>query len=211
MKQKRYKYPRIPHLPWSPGAGDDDIRLANPVFVEGQEIVVTEKLDGENTTMYSDLMHARSVDSRHHLSRDWAKALHARIAYLIPKGWRICGENLYARHAIAYKNLSSYFYMFSIWNENNHCLNWDDTLEWGELLDLEVPEIFYRGPWDEQRIRSFKIDLQTQEGYVVRTAKGFDFEEFSDHVAKWVRKGHVQTDQHWMHAEIIPNRLAGSL
>jgi hypothetical protein len=28
------------------------------------------------------------------------------------------------------------------------------------------------------------------------------------HVAKWVRTGHVQTDEHWMFSEVVPNRLA---
>lgn len=35
------------------------------------------------------------------------------------------------------------------------------------------------------------------EGYVVRTVEGFAFDEFASHIAKWVRKGHVQTDEHW--------------
>ena len=47
------------------------------------------------------------------------------------------------------------------------------------------------------------------EGFVVRCAKRFHFNEFARHVAKWVRRGHVQTDHHWMHAQIVPNGLAG--
>jgi len=39
----------------------------------GREVVVTEKMDGENTTMYCDNIHARSIDGRHHPSRDWVK------------------------------------------------------------------------------------------------------------------------------------------
>ena len=48
------KYPRTPHLPWSPGASDDDVRVADTAMSEGREVVVTEKLDGENTTLYAD-------------------------------------------------------------------------------------------------------------------------------------------------------------
>ena len=45
------------------------------------------------------------------------------------------------------------------------------------------------------------------EGYVVRLAGRFAYADFARSVAKWVRSGHVQTDQHWMYAEIIPNQL----
>ncbi|MEL7307213.1 MAG: RNA ligase family protein, partial [Pseudomonadota bacterium] len=39
----------------------------------------------------------------------------------------MCGENLYARHSISYNNLPSYFMAFSVWNELNQCLSWQDT------------------------------------------------------------------------------------
>lgn len=54
--------------------------------------------------------------SRYTPSRDWIKALHGQIAHEIPEGWRLCGENLYARHSIAYDALPSYFTLFSIWD-----------------------------------------------------------------------------------------------
>lgn len=46
-----------------------------------------------------------------------------------------------------------------------------------------------------------------QEGYVVRLAEEFSYEKFSTSVAKFVRKNHVQTDQHWMQNEVEPNQL----
>jgi RNA ligase len=202
-----YKYPRTPHLPWSPGVSSDDLLLLHSFMFEGKEVIVTEKLDGENTTMYSDHIHARSLDSRHHPSRNWVKAFHGTIAHLIPQGWRICGENMYARHSLAYENLKSYFYVFSIWNDKNSCLSWNETKEWAELLGLETPPILYQGIWNESIITDIHLDLETQEGYVVRTKEAFDYSDFQKHVAKWVRKNHVQTDQHWMHAEIIANKL----
>jgi hypothetical protein len=202
-----YKYPRTPHLPWSPGTSDDDILLFNSFMFENMNVIVTEKLDGENTTMYADHIHARSLDSRQHPSRTWVKALHGSIAHHIPTGWRFCGENMYARHSIGYENLKSYFYLFSIWNEQNTCLSWNETTEWASLLGLELPPVLYQGIWDESKIRHIKLDLDKQEGYVVRTSEGFSYENFQKHVAKWVRKDHIQTDQHWMHTEIIPNQL----
>jgi len=173
----------------------------------GHPVVVTEKLDGENTSLYRDYIHARSIDGRHHRSRDWVKRFHAGMAHLIPEGWRLCGENLYGRHSIAYTALESYFYLFSVWNEHNVALSWDETLEWSALLDLALPRVLFEGVWDEKRVREIKVQEDVSEGYVVRLRNSFKYEAFGESVAKWVRPGHVQTDEHWMNAAIVPNEL----
>jgi hypothetical protein len=204
------KYPRSPHLPWSPGGTSDDARLIDTAHFEGREVVITEKMDGENTSMYRDAIHARSIDGRHHPSRDWVKALHGVIRNDLPDGWRFCGENVYAQHSIVYEELASYFYLFSIWDADNTALSWEATLEWADMLNLvTVPEL-YRGPWDETLTRELaeSLDLDRQEGFVVRVANAFAFDDFGTSLAKWVRTGHVQTDQHWMFAEVVPNGLA---
>lgn len=203
------KYPRTPHLPWSPGNTSDDIfAVGLQSQFAGEEIVVTEKMDGENTTMYRDDIHARSLDSRHHPSRAWVKNLHHSIAHLIPEQWRICGENLYARHALGYDDLPSYFMTFLIFDEHDTALSIDETLEWCQLLGLEHVPILYRGPWDERIVRAIEVDTTRSEGYVVRRAGAFAFEHFGQSVAKWVRPDHVNaSDTHWMHAEVRPNGL----
>ncbi|TNE48391.1 MAG: 2'-5' RNA ligase [Deltaproteobacteria bacterium] len=207
MTAQRRKYPRTPHLPWSEGATSDDITLDLASCFEGREVVVTEKMDGENTTMYTDYIHARSLDSKHHPSRNWVKQLHGRIGYNIPEGWRICGENMYAQHSIIYDDLESYFYLFSVWNEENECLDWNETIEWAELLQLPVPPVLYQGPWDEALIENLSFNPEICEGYVVRTVAGFAYTDFQKHLAKVVRANHVQTDEHWMHRPVIPNQL----
>ena len=93
---KYYKYPRTYHLPWSPGINDDDKVISNINIFRDHEVVITEKLDGENSSLYSDYIHARSIDGRHHWSRDWVKNFHSKICWEIPQGFRVCGENLYA-------------------------------------------------------------------------------------------------------------------
>ena len=70
---KAIKYPRTPHLPWSPGASSDDVLLIDTQMFMGKPVVISEKMDGENTTLYADRLHARSLDSRHHPSRTWVK------------------------------------------------------------------------------------------------------------------------------------------
>ncbi|MFJ4619112.1 RNA ligase family protein [Streptomyces sp. NPDC088812] len=203
----RTHYPRTRHLPWSPGASADDLRVTDLSGLRGREVVVTEKLDGENTTLYADGLHARSLDSAHHPSRTWVKALQARIGPAVPEGWRVCGENLYARHSIAYDALDGYFYGFSVWDDRGRCLDWDRTVAFLGGLGVPVPRVLWRGVFDERALRALRLDLERQEGYVVRVADGFDAREFGARVAKWVRAGHVRTDTHWMHTAVVANGL----
>lgn len=68
------KYPRTYHLPWSAGVNDDDRTLKDTFNFHGKRVIVTEKMDGENTTVYHDgYIHARSIDGRNHNSRNWIK------------------------------------------------------------------------------------------------------------------------------------------
>ncbi|MFJ9678183.1 RNA ligase family protein [Streptomyces sp. NPDC101194] len=205
----RTHYPRTAHLPWSPGASSDDVRIADLSGLTGREVVVTEKLDGENTTLYADGLHARSLDSAHHPSRGRVKALQGRIGARIPEGWRVCGENMFARHSIAYDGLESFFYGFSVW-DGERCLDWDRTVEFLRGLGIPVPPVLWRGTLDaraEKALRALKPDTGRQEGYVVRPADAFGAADFGRLVAKWVRPGHVRTDTHWMHAAVVENGL----
>ncbi|MFJ6849354.1 RNA ligase family protein [Streptomyces sp. NPDC091271] len=205
----RTHYPRTSHLPWSPGATSDDVRLADLAGLTGSQVVVTEKLDGENTTLYADGLHARSLDSAHHPSRAWVKALQSRIGPRIPAGWRICGENMFARHSIPYEDLASHFYGFSVW-DGDFCLDWDRTVDFLRDLGIPTPTVLWRGVFDaraENALRALRPDTERQEGYVVRPAEGFPAAGFARRVAKWVRPGHVRTDTHWMHAEVVENGL----
>ena len=205
----RVKFPRTMHLPFSPGISSDDKIITTTKFLENREVIVTEKMDGENTTLYHDYMHARSIDSRHHESRNWVKNYHSSIAHLIPNGYRVCGENLYAKHSVAYDSLHSYFYGFSIWDETNCALDWDSTIEWFEVLEITPVPVLYRGPFELRKLESLSKEINTDcvEGFVVRTVDSIPYHMYNLQVAKWVRSGHVQTDQHWQHSQIVPNGL----
>jgi len=206
----RMKYPRTYHLPWSPGTTDDDRVLPSVSVFEGREIVMTEKMDGENTTMYHDYIHARSLDSASHPSRGWVKNLHGYIQADIPVGWRLCGENLFAKHSIGYDSLPSYFMLFSIWNEHNMCLGWDEMCLYAEMLGLQVVPVLYRGIWDEAKIRQIErsLDLQTTEGYTVRVTDPFSYGAFRHSIAKFVRASHVVSTHNWMMQAIVKNGLS---
>jgi len=204
-----YKYPRTYHLPWSLGSTSDDKILSSVDQFLGKEVVVTVKMDGENTSIYKDHIHARSLDSKNHISRNWLKNFAQNFQQDIPEDYRLCGENLFAKHSIHYKDLKSYFYLFSVWNKE-FCLDWDSTIEWASLLGVEVVPVIYRGLWDEKVIKdlySEKFLDSEMEGYVVRSTDSFYLDDFSMNVAKFVRKNHVQTEEHWMNQEIIKNEI----
>ena len=208
------KYQRTYHLPNSPTVNKDDRQLTDTSNFDGKEVVVTIKMDGENSSMYRDYYHARSLDSKNHPSRNWAKVLHSNVCYDIPEGWRICGENLYAKHSIKYTELDSYFYVFSIWNDKNVCLSWEDTCQWCDLIGngLDMVPVLYEGVFDAKLIQDkfdeyVKNSVDEVEGYVVRLADSFSYGEFKKSIAKWVRPHHVQTHGHWMRAKLEPNGL----
>lgn len=199
------KYPRTFHLPWSPGATSDDKRHSSTSQWYGREVVITKKMDGENTTMYRDGIHARSLDYSPHWSRDLVKAIHAQIAHEIPEGMRLCGENMTALHSIPYTNLDDWFLIHSMW-ENSTCLSWNETVEWCTLLGIArdgaplytVP-LLYWGEYSDDLCQELcrQLDLEKDEGLVVRPAGRFDIDEFPLLVGKYVRASHVKTDQHW--------------
>lgn len=207
---KYVKYPRTYHLPWSQPGRKDDKYLRGLSHFEGKRIVVTEKMDGENTSIYRDHIHARSIDSKSHPSRNWVKGLYGKIAWELPEGWRICGENLYAKHTVSYDNLESYFLAFSMWNEKNICLSWRETLEYLDILELKSVPVIYDGIFDEKYLRelSKKFDGLEKEGYVVRLAEEFTYGNFRNSVAKFVGSGFILPHGHWMRNKLIPNKLS---
>ncbi len=211
---KYVKHPRLSHLPWSEGMNSDDRRIEMLDKLIGHEVVVTEKMDGEQTSIYNDYLHARAIDGPPHASRAWVKKFASEWQYNLSDDQRICGENLFAQHSIVYDEnnpLASYFMGFSMW-ERDRCLGWDDTMDAFEILGITPVPVIWRGVWDEKAIRALydpTKDWNTREGYVVRRTDSFTFNEFKHCVAKFVRKGHVQTAKHhWRAQRVIPNTVA---
>jgi hypothetical protein len=172
------------------------------------EVVITEKMDGENTTIYNKGTHARSIDGRNHLSRSWMKQYAATISPYLNENEKICGEYLYAQHSIPYENLDSYFYGFS-WFIGDVIQDWDSTMTKFDSIGISSVPILYRGFLTEKVLNQVidELDISKQEGFVVRSIEQIDLSDFSKMVGKYVRKNHVQTDTHWMHSEIIKNKL----
>ncbi len=207
------KYPRTYHLPWSPGTTKDDRIMKDIDTLLNNEVVITLKMDGENCNLYFDKYHARSLDGLDHPSRNWLKNFHSKIAHDIPEGWRICGENLYAKHSIHYENLKTYFYGFSIWDEKNNCLSWEETLYWFLCLDIEPVECIYTGNITDEIISNkfFKPYEKEHEGYVIRTKNSFNYRDFRKCVGKYVRENHVQTSHGWRYEQIVKNEIGNDI
>lgn len=203
------KYPKTYHLPWSESITRDDKILNDLSFLKG-DIIITEKMDGENTSIYCDHIHARSVDSKDHESRHWVKSFASSFQHKIPKGYRICGENLFAKHSIQYDDIFSYFYGFAVFDNNNVCLSWEDTINIFYDLGITSVPVLHEGSNVSKgflRRMAKSLDREHQEGYVVRNSNSFNFDDFKYNIAKYVRREHVVTDTHWMHKKIVKNNI----
>ena len=214
----RIKYPRTKHLPWTGAKSRNDLLLKNDdveQMFNGRQVVITEKMDGENTTIYHDCYtHARSIDSDRHEARTWTQSLAAKVGWRVPADWRICGENLYAVHSIQY-TVPTYFMVFGVYDDKNTCLSWNDTEELCKKLSLMTVPVLYKGIWSIKEIHKFDTSGGTysdiKEGYVVRIADSFHYDDFGCKIAKFVRPNHVnESGTNWMTAKVIPNKLIKS-
>ena len=213
MEQDNTKYPRTYHLPWSPGATSDDKRQPADWFYAygfpGSEIVITEKLDGENTAFMKGDVYSRShaTPTRSPWSRNlWDKdGLLWRVKNRISEEEIIYGENLYGEHSIHYDRLPAYFFAFA-YRTGNYWNNWDNVEEMAKIIEVPTVPVLWRGVIDtEPQLKRIVSELMaepsvygdTKEGVVIRKTQGFDTWNFSQNVVKYVRENHVQTDQHW--------------
>ncbi|WP_440856997.1 RNA ligase family protein [Pseudomonas syringae] len=199
------KYPRTFLLPWVEAPTFGDKKMTNASELEGQRVIVTEKMDGENITIYREYFHGRSVDGPAHPSRDWLKTFIEVIGKKIPDGLRLCGEYLYARHSVSYSDLESYFLGFSVWDQHDQCLSWDETIQVLESLAIKPVAVLYDGIFDPIQIDAAwrRSGLPDSEGYIVRSAGRMTVSQFRHKCGKFIRNGYVQSEP------IRDNRLHG--
>lgn len=218
------KYNRTFHLPWSKGTTNDDKIASDISRLIGNEIVITEKMDGSNTSLEKDGCFARTHSGPpSHASFDGLKALHATIKYKIPHSFQLFGEWCFALHSIEYSELSSYFMMFGVRElanafgaEEDYWVSWDDVELWASELEVPTVPVLFRGSVKTEKelkelVESFMIQPSKcggiREGIVVRISKSFNDYEFSQCVLKCVRANHVQTSEHWKDQEITKNKI----
>jgi len=214
------KYNRTFHFPFSPGATNDDKIATSMEKLIGEPIVITEKIDGSNTSLEKEGCFARTHSGPpSHASFDQLKALHASIKYLIPDHIQLFGEWCYARHSIEYSELPGYFLLFNTRYLNDVSSNWGAWWEvesWAEEIGVPTAPVLFKGTVSSEKelkelVESFMNQPSAcggiREGVVVRVARDFPDEDFSSCVMKCVRANHVQTSEHWKDQEIIKNRL----
>lgn len=105
------------------------------------------------------------------------------------------------------KEFEDYFLLFSVWNEKNICLPWNETQEWAELFGLKTVPVLYDGIFDMTKIP--KIDTEKTEGYVIRIYDSFHYSQFRKSVGKYVRAQHVASSHHWKFEALEINKLKG--
>ena len=198
------KYPRTYHFPCSEGVVNDDKVQPHWHGLLSRELVVTEKLDGENTCIKESGVYARSHGA---VNRNpWAKnmwPIWERVGRSLGD-LHIFGENLFAIHSIEYERLEHHFFVFAI-REQDTWLPWDTVTEYASVLELPVAPVVQRGIFTEKALLKTILEKQqsgsafggTSEGVVCRNAGSFPETAFFSNVLKYVRKNHVQTDEHW--------------
>jgi hypothetical protein len=211
------KYGRTYHYPFSPGTTSDD-RINFDYWSDLQQIrtvVHTEKLDGENNCLSKWGVFARShaaptISPLTATLREFWQRIKNDIGDL-----EIFLENMYAVHSIRYQQLEHLFYVFAV-RENGRWLSWEEVQFYAAMLDLPtVPQIEIESTPGSQLLFEQKIMNMvslagafapidtatgkpcTLEGIVSRNAAAFQSEAFAHNVFKWVRKGHVKTNEHW--------------
>ena len=211
------KYGRTYHYPFSPGSTSDD-RIQHDYWDHLKKIpqlVHTEKLDGENNCLSRYGVFARSHAAP--TVSPWTESLR-RFWQIIKNdlgALEVFLENLYAVHSIEYRQLHHHFFVFGV-RENGRWLSWEETKFYAAMLELPtVPEISIFTPPAEKILFEKEVkaiaaergdfdpynagtgEPTIREGIVTRNTNGYVQEDFALNLFKYVRKGHVQTDEHW--------------
>jgi RNA ligase len=211
------KYGRTYHYPFSPGTTSDD-RIKYDYWEDLcllESVLHTEKLDGENNCLSKYGVFARSHAAP--TTSAWTSNIREKWAQLKNDlgDYEIFGENLYAIHSIAYPLIEHFFYVFGV-RELDKWLSWEETAFIAAAFDLPtVPIIQQVNDFTDKKAfetdilsivkqeSAFQsIDMQTKaicsmEGIVTRNKFEYDVANFQNNVFKYVRKGHVKTDEHW--------------
>lgn len=216
MEPKSLKYPRTFHLPYSPGATSDDKIVSSSECLIHVPIIISEKLDGENSSLEHENVFARThAAPSKHPSADHLKKFHASIKHLIPSEVQLFCENVFAVHSIAYEALLSYVYLFAV-RQNDTWLAWEEVEGWAMTIGApSVPVLFSGSAKSEKELKTLvEVHMKEQsvcggqrEGVVVRVASGFKDHEFPFKVQKCVRQSHVKTSNHWKNQPIVRNKL----
>jgi hypothetical protein len=193
------KYPRTHHLEGSRlQQGDEDLESIPFRKIQGQTLVVEEKMDGANCGFSFDNNGQILLQSRGHyltggvrekhfqLFKKWAATHQQAFLDVIGTRYIVYGEWLYAKHTIFYDALPHYFLEFDIYDCQTG--NYLDTPSRWELLKtlpiVSVPVL---------RIGSFRTLT--------------DLTSLIDH-SQYIREGHIERMLQFCEKENISQEIA---
>lgn len=174
------KYARSLHAPISLGTTSDD-RLMPRGFLAhfvNQDLVVTEKLDGQNNCFSQHGLFARShaAPTQH----AWDKPLIQRWQLIKNdlQDLEIFGENMYGIHSIAYSQLESYFYVFAV-RQNGVWLSWEEVKFYAQLFDFPtVPEMPIQSALTDEFCARYRDENQALTAWLANLL-GMDWQDYT--------------------------------
>lgn len=219
LENENEKYNRTEHLSFSEEKHADD-KTMNKAYednlINNEEIIVSIKMDGGNTCMDKNGIYARTHSQVTTCPTfDYIKNKHyyPKLSFL-NEDYKYFGENMYAKHSIEYNELTDYFYLFNIKNiKTNTWLSYDELLEEAKRLDFNFVPVVFVGKTNTKDLKLLIKEVMKDkffggevEGVVIRNKNSFHNDDWEKNVGKFVRNGHVQTDEHWS-KNLIKNNL----
>ena len=119
------------------------------------------------------------------------------------------GENMTATHSMSSRPIFTFF----LCSTSRPCRTWlstDDTKAIANRLNLPTAPLLFSGffasaikikSWIDTEISKPSILGGDREGFVIRIASEIKNDSFDKSIAKYVGKGHIQTDKHWTDVE----------
>ena len=202
------RFPRIPYWPYSPSIGRDDGVHRDPRRFVDEPVVVTEKLDGGNTLLHAGKVYGRSVSAPSNAK--WMAMVKKHHAWKVNEpDIYLYGEDIYGVHSITYDPVPEQetFYAFALRHSDGAFASFTEVEAFARQRKIPVVPVLFRGRFQSVAdIRAFfeyshrrpSVLGGAREGVVLRLARGFSEDEFSNNLCKSVRVGHVQTDDHWV-------------
>lgn len=199
------KFPRIAHLPWSPGATSDDKRMEGIDQFLGRDVLLLEKMDGANVCLTTQNVYARSHSApAKGRMFDRLKGVHAQVAPLIPAHLSVFCEWCMYVHMIEYDfsrrdGWGLPLFVIGVRDDQTGAwLGWSEVKKRAENLGLDtVPFLTAARPESEGSLRQLVEEVagrpssfgKTREGVVVRVPEPVADGRFGTFTAKYVNEG----------------------
>lgn len=184
------QYPRIPYL-WAPPGHPRRDRVIPAGDVAAwfeQPVVVEEKLDGANVTLWSEEGRiqvasrggAGAMDRGGQLGRlrAWVAERESSLRPLVDDGWALFGEWLWVTHGTAYDALPDWLVVLDCWHEMVGFTDLDERNQRVKSAGLLVPPRRFDGILGSEAVLRALFGMSvysrsgTAEGLVLRAADG---------------------------------------